>query len=230
MRRWLESWRARSRDLRPRSRPSLPAGRGRARRVSAPLGLEEPGLNRVIREAYALLGLLTFFTAGPKEARAWTVASGRYRAPGGRRHPHRFREGLHLRRGHRLRRLRCLQRREGRQGDGRCGWKVATTSSAKAMSATSASTFSQPNPGPPWRIEHEMGRRTYTQRIEATPAARHSTPAQRANVSGRSGTPNSPKWSITSDIASWPAMNRAIVMAAPRRGVAISATNTTNAP
>jgi len=40
------------------------------------LGLEEPGLNRVIRAAYRLLGLLTFFTAGPKEARAWTTHSG----------------------------------------------------------------------------------------------------------------------------------------------------------
>ena len=40
------------------------------------LGLEEPGLARVIRAGYALLGLLTFFTAGPKEARAWTVRDG----------------------------------------------------------------------------------------------------------------------------------------------------------
>ena len=40
------------------------------------LGLEEPGLNRVIRAGYELLGLQTFFTAGPKEARAWTVAKG----------------------------------------------------------------------------------------------------------------------------------------------------------
>jgi GTP-binding protein YchF len=39
------------------------------------LGLEEPGLNRVIRAAYRLLGLKTFFTAGPKEVRAWTVAN-----------------------------------------------------------------------------------------------------------------------------------------------------------
>ena len=37
------------------------------------LGMEEPGLDRVIRAAYRLLGLQTFFTAGPKEARAWTV-------------------------------------------------------------------------------------------------------------------------------------------------------------
>jgi GTP-binding protein YchF len=42
----------------------------------AELGLEEPGLNRVIRGAYTLLGLQTFFTAGPKEVRAWTVRTG----------------------------------------------------------------------------------------------------------------------------------------------------------
>jgi GTP-binding protein YchF len=44
------------------------------------LGLEEPGLNRLIRAGYHLLGLITFFTAGPKEARAWTVTKGA-RAP-----------------------------------------------------------------------------------------------------------------------------------------------------
>jgi ribosome-binding ATPase len=40
------------------------------------LGLSEPGLNRLIREGYKLLGLITYFTAGPKEARAWTVPQG----------------------------------------------------------------------------------------------------------------------------------------------------------
>jgi GTP-binding protein YchF len=40
------------------------------------LGLEEPGLNRVIRSAYALLGLQTYFTAGVQEVRAWTVKVG----------------------------------------------------------------------------------------------------------------------------------------------------------
>jgi ribosome-binding ATPase YchF (GTP1/OBG family) len=40
------------------------------------LGLAEPGLDRLIHQTYALLGLMTFFTAGPKEARAWTVAQG----------------------------------------------------------------------------------------------------------------------------------------------------------
>jgi GTP-binding protein YchF len=40
------------------------------------VGLEEAGLDRLIRAGYALLGLITFFTAGPKEARAWTVEAG----------------------------------------------------------------------------------------------------------------------------------------------------------
>ncbi len=44
------------------------------------LGLEEPGLNKIIRAGYRLLGLITFFTAGPKESRAWTVPAGA-RAP-----------------------------------------------------------------------------------------------------------------------------------------------------
>jgi hypothetical protein len=42
----------------------------------AELGLEEAGLDRVIRAGYELLGLHTYFTAGPKEARAWTVKVG----------------------------------------------------------------------------------------------------------------------------------------------------------
>ena len=40
------------------------------------MGMHEPGLNRVIRAGYQLLGLLTYFTAGPKEVRAWTVSTG----------------------------------------------------------------------------------------------------------------------------------------------------------
>ncbi len=42
----------------------------------ADLGMSEPGLDRVIREAYRLLGLITYFTAGKKETRAWTVRKG----------------------------------------------------------------------------------------------------------------------------------------------------------
>jgi ribosome-binding ATPase len=56
----------------------LPAAERQA--YLAELGLSEPGLNRLIREGYKLLGLITYFTAGPKEARAWTVTQGT-RAP-----------------------------------------------------------------------------------------------------------------------------------------------------
>jgi ribosome-binding ATPase len=44
------------------------------------MGLSEPGLNRVIRAGYTLLGLQTYFTAGVKEVRAWTIGTG-YTAP-----------------------------------------------------------------------------------------------------------------------------------------------------
>ena len=40
------------------------------------LGLEEPGLHRLIRAAYTLLDLVTYFTAGEKEVKAWTIARG----------------------------------------------------------------------------------------------------------------------------------------------------------
>ena len=42
----------------------------------AEMGLDEPGLNRLIRAGYKLLGLVTYFTVGPKEARAWTITRG----------------------------------------------------------------------------------------------------------------------------------------------------------
>ncbi len=42
----------------------------------AELGLPEPGLNRLIYEGYKLLDLITYFTVGPKEARAWTISQG----------------------------------------------------------------------------------------------------------------------------------------------------------
>jgi len=46
----------------------------------ADMGMTEPGLNRVIRAAFNLLGLQTYFTAGVKEVRAWTIRKG-YTAP-----------------------------------------------------------------------------------------------------------------------------------------------------
>ncbi|RMH39092.1 MAG: redox-regulated ATPase YchF [Alphaproteobacteria bacterium] len=51
-----------------------------ARMFLEELGLEEPGLDRLIRAGYELLGLQTYFTVGPKEARAWTIRKGT-RAP-----------------------------------------------------------------------------------------------------------------------------------------------------
>ena len=77
----------------------------------ADLGLHETGLNRMIHAGYELLGLITFFTAGPKESRAWTVHKGAQGARGGRRDPHRLRARLHPRRDHRLRRFRPVRRR-----------------------------------------------------------------------------------------------------------------------
>ena len=53
---------------------------GEQREFLEAVGLAEPGLNRVIRAGYGLLGLITYFTVGPKEARAWTVTRGT-RAP-----------------------------------------------------------------------------------------------------------------------------------------------------
>ena len=49
---------------------------GEKREFLAALGLDEPGLARVIRAGYRLLDLITFFTIGPKEAHAWTVEQG----------------------------------------------------------------------------------------------------------------------------------------------------------
>jgi ribosome-binding ATPase YchF (GTP1/OBG family) len=56
------------------------AGAEEKREYLETLGLEEPGLDRVIHAGYKLLDLVTFFTVGPKEARAWTVHRGA-RAP-----------------------------------------------------------------------------------------------------------------------------------------------------
>ena len=53
---------------------------GEQREYMEAVGLDEPGLDRLIRAGYELLGLLTFFTVGPKETRAWTVSRGA-RAP-----------------------------------------------------------------------------------------------------------------------------------------------------
>ena len=76
------SRRARKRKARPcrhlgqdRSRDRGAAAEERAEFLAA-IGLKEPGLDRLIRAGYGLLDLVTYFTAGPKEARAWTITRG----------------------------------------------------------------------------------------------------------------------------------------------------------
>ena len=64
------------RCARPSRRRSRSSRRPTARNSCRNSELEEPGLNRVIRGGYALLGLQTYFTAGVKEVRAWTVHAG----------------------------------------------------------------------------------------------------------------------------------------------------------
>ena len=62
----LRAWRAEIADLSDEDK----------RIFLADMGLQEPGLNRVIRAGYELLGLQTYFTAGEKEVRAWTIHKG----------------------------------------------------------------------------------------------------------------------------------------------------------
>jgi ribosome-binding ATPase YchF (GTP1/OBG family) len=54
---------------------------GEAAEYMEAMGLKEPGLDRLIRAGYDLLHLITYFTAGPKETRAWTITKGT-KAPG----------------------------------------------------------------------------------------------------------------------------------------------------
>jgi ribosome-binding ATPase len=82
------------------------------------LGLPEAGLDRMIHAGYHLLGLITYFTAGVKEVRAWTIPARRQGTGSGRSHPYRFRKGLHPRRGHRLPGLHCCRGGGGGQGAG----------------------------------------------------------------------------------------------------------------
>ena len=66
------------------------------------LGLHDSGLDRVIRAGYDLLGLITFFTVGPKEAHAWTIVRGTKAPQAAGGDPRRFRARLHRLRDDRL--------------------------------------------------------------------------------------------------------------------------------
>ncbi len=77
------------------------------------VGLAEPALAALARSAYRLLGLQSYYTAGPKEIRAWTIPTGATRAAGRRRDPHRFRARFHPGRSVRGRRPRGIWQRKG---------------------------------------------------------------------------------------------------------------------
>ena len=70
----------------------------------ADLGLAEPAITRVLQDCYALLGLLSFFTVGEDEVRAWSIPRGHARPGRRRRDPLRHRARVHPRRGRGLRR------------------------------------------------------------------------------------------------------------------------------
>ena len=114
------------------------------------LGLDEPGLNRVIRAAYKLLGLQTYFTAGVKEVRAWTVKAGSTAPQAAARDPHRLREGLHPRRNHRATTTSSSTGASPAPATpAACAWKARNTGCRRATSSISAST-SEPRLPDPW--------------------------------------------------------------------------------
>ena len=90
------------------------------------VGLKEPGLNRLIRAGYELLHLVTFFTAGPKEARAWTVTRGT-RAPqaAGRSTPI-SRRASSAPRPSAMTTTSPAAARPARERPARCGWRART--------------------------------------------------------------------------------------------------------
>ena len=82
----------------------------------AAVGLTETGLDRLVRAGYALLHLVTYFTAGPERDARLDHHGGHQGAAGGRRDPHRLRKRFYPRRDDQLWRLHRQQRRNRRQG------------------------------------------------------------------------------------------------------------------
>ncbi len=64
--------------------------RGPSMELLVSIGQTEPGLQVLARKGFHTLGLQTYLMSGPKEARAWTIHQGGYRAAGRRGHPHRL--------------------------------------------------------------------------------------------------------------------------------------------
>ena len=103
--------------------------RRRGRRISSSYGLTESGLSRLIRKSYELLGLISFFTVGEDECRAWTIreAHPRGRSRGG--HPQRSgRNTSSVPKPSIGTTCSSRARRPGRAPQANCGWKAKTTS------------------------------------------------------------------------------------------------------
>ena len=99
----------------------------------AAYGLKEPGLHRLIRATYDLLGLISFFTAGEPEVRAWTIRRGTTRRQRRRRDPHRHRARISSAPRWCAGRI-CSPPAIGppRAKKGKCAWKGRSTSCSKA--------------------------------------------------------------------------------------------------
>jgi GTP-binding protein YchF len=131
----------------PPSKPRSPICPTRTRRCSSTTwAWTEPGLNRVIRAAFKLLGLQTYFTAGVKEVRAWTVRWGPpHRRPPGSSTPTSS-AASSAPRPSRTTTSSPARARPARRRKARCAWKARTTCCTTATSCTSGST-SEPRPG-----------------------------------------------------------------------------------
>ena len=105
------------------------------------LGVAESGVGSLIRATYHLLGLRTYFTAGEKEVRAWTIHTGDTAPKAAGRHPLRLRARLHQGRDRRLRRPRRAAARSPRPARrASTAWKARNTSSRTATCCCSSST------------------------------------------------------------------------------------------
>ncbi len=117
--------------------------------------LEEPGLDRLAHAAYRLLGLLTYFTVGPKEVRAWTIHAGETAPQAAGAIHSDFEKGFIRAEVIAYDDYVATAARPAPGRPGGCASRAATTSSGTATSCTSASTSDRAGvkrPGLPGRI------------------------------------------------------------------------------
>lgn len=99
----------------------------------AELGLEEPGLNRVIRAGYELLNLQTYFTAGVKEVRAWTIPVGATAPQAAGKSTPILKKALFARKPSRMKTLSPTKVNKARKKQGKCVLRAKNTSLKMAM-------------------------------------------------------------------------------------------------